>query len=200
MKIFGRKKEVEKSEIDVLIDFLKNTANLTYVPELYKDELEKALLFIKNEDSNYVLAEQKDKFSEIKSAAKYAIEKGVGFRVHVADDVNYKGKVGVSSILKKLYELDGKRVRIGSLDLDATEEGLESLSLKMYKEDAAMLFGPKRVEEAKEVIEPVKIELSVITPKVITPPKEEKKEKTIAEQIEEDLKKYETIKRALEKK
>jgi hypothetical protein len=190
-RIFGKEEEKEevKSEIDVLIDFLKNTANLTYVPDLYRDNLEKALLLIKNEESNYVLRQERNKFSEIKNAAKYAIER-VGFRIQIVDDKGYKGKVGVSPVLKRLYNLTrGEGIRVRFLDLTSVvEENLEALTLKMYKEDAAMLFGTKRVEEATAkggIIEPVKIELSVIP---IFPLEEERK--TIAAQIEEDLKPY----------
>jgi hypothetical protein len=186
-RIFKRK--VEREEMNVLIDFLSNTANLTYVPDLYKDDLERALLLIENEDSNYVLAGQKDKFSELRSVAKYAIENGVGFRVYVVDNASYKGKIGVSSTLKKLYKLDEKKIKIGPLDLNAVEEDLESLTLKMYKEDAAMVFGPKRVKEAaNKIIEPVKIKLSVISPP------EKKEEKTIPAQIEENLRPYKEVK------
>jgi hypothetical protein len=173
-------------EIDALINFLRNIANLTYAPEEYKDSLERALLLIKNEDSNYVLTSQRDKLPELKSAVRYAIEEGVGFKVHLTDDKNYKGRIGVSPILKKLYGLDKEKIGVGPLNFDATEENLESLSLRMYKEDAAMIFGPNRVKKAGEVIEPAKINLLVITP-----PKEEKKEvKVTPSEIEGNLKPY----------
>jgi len=64
-------------EIDALINFLRNIVNLTYAPEEYKDSLERALLLIKNEDSNYVLTSQRDKLPELKSAVRYAIEEGL---------------------------------------------------------------------------------------------------------------------------
>lgn len=85
-----------------------------------------------------------------------------------------------------MYGLDKEKIGVGPLNFDATEENLESLSLRMYKEDAAMIFGPNRVKKAGEVIEPAKINLLVITP-----PKEEKKEvKVTPSEIEGNLKPY----------
>jgi hypothetical protein len=188
VKIFSRRKRREESEIDVLVDFLMNTANLTYVPNLYRDNLERALLLVKNANRDYVLPEQKYEFFRIKSATRYAIEEGVGFRIRVVDDESYRGRIGISSLLATLYNLEspGQRIRVGLLSLASqVEEDLGVLSLKMYREDAKMLLGPSMVGE-KELVELVKVKLLPIPPRI-----EEEKPTTpelTPAQIEENLK------------
>ena len=117
------------------------------------------------------------------NATRYGIEQ-VGFRVSLNDADDYKGILGHSKAIGKVYGIDRDMKvcfgRLGFLTLKPKEEkNLSELGLQMNKEDAKMALGIDRVGKAENnVIEGATISLHLVgkekpkskpTPKPPTP-------------------------------
>jgi len=184
LKIFVRDL-IGRNELDVLAKFLYNSANFEYVPAIYSDCLGKGITISINPDCEYIRENERWRIPRVVNATRHSIESVVGFRVHLTDSDAYRGNLGVSPEIRKMYEMaEGKKVGIGILSLDWSEENLGPLSLRMYRQYARTVLGSKQVQEAKEdVIESAKIKLKVVTPKPLQPP-----EHLTPKKVEESLK------------
>jgi hypothetical protein len=164
---------VEKDEVDIIIDTLYSTATLEYLPNNYRKNLTRAVEIIKSgSEENLQERYSRGKIGELTNAVSFSVEL-VGFRVNLTDSEGYRGSLGVSPTIWKLYAIDDSmKAKLGILSLYPKVEGnLSPLSLRMHRDNAKMLLGPERVEEAKgDVIEPVTFKLHTAKIKIPEPP------------------------------
>jgi hypothetical protein len=158
------KRKKEKGIIDSIIDNIQNESlykdkNLRKV---YNYDLTRAFLILSNTDHIQATEEE---LSRLREATKYAIERIVGFNISVKAESNYRGKLGISELIAKLYNLKNENeVQIDIVKFNVKiEKELSELSLAMYKEDAAILFGVilagrNEIRGAKISISPVPLE------------------------------------------
>jgi hypothetical protein len=157
---------VPQDRISELIDSLYSDIRWIYSPTSYRENLGEAIIIAKNKDRKFRYGIE-SKIPCLVEAIKYGLKR-VGFRVHLSDSGEYLGKLGVSPTLWKLYEMDeNKKIGIDILMFDPVRDAqLGPISLKMHKEDAAIVFGTSAVESAKDgVIDSVKIEDLYIEPR-----------------------------------
>lgn len=151
-----------RDELDITTDFLYNSANLKYVPNIYRSILGRATEIIENgSEQNLQERYSAGKIGALANAVRFSLEL-VGLRLHLTDSADYIGSLGISPTINKVYGIDDyMKVELGVLSLyPKVEEDLPSLSLRMHRNNAKMLLGPEIVEEAKgDVIEPVRINL-----------------------------------------
>jgi hypothetical protein len=139
----------EKSSLITIIkDYLMNTSSYEESPKHYYSELRRALLILsESEKTESRIIAGEEELKKLREVVIYSLERITGFNIYVTEKNKYRGKLGISPSIAKVYRLrDGDRVRIeNTLEFIVKIEGKlsEFTSLLMYKDDATILFGSK---------------------------------------------------------